>query len=235
MSKEAKNESISGSLELIVKKIKSLQKEGNLNDKDDKSLNELINAVGEIKTFFKGIRKLFIILLSLVALLIVLLFISVSYNNKLKNLNSELESLKMDSTMQKILDFKRVENKDSISTSYSYQVRNDEVVTYNDLLKQQDSLLNLMKKSVKLMDSLNLMNVRLRIKNSESEQKMKMIRENYGIEFQEFYKIKNKDTINYLSIEGKKIDSAFILLEKYRKNLHYDKDKDKWYIIEYKS
>ena len=226
MSKKAKNESISDSLNLIVKKVQSLQKKEEV--KDEKSLEVILKATEEVRTFFKGIRKLFLILTSLVVLLIVLLIISTSYNTKLENLNLELENQKIDSIIRTIMDIKRIQKNDStITTSYNYQVRGDKIVTYNELVEEKDSLRN-------TIDSLKLMRIKLKSKNSELDQKLKMIIDNYGIQFTEFYKIKNKDTINYLRLEGKKIDSALILLEHYRKNLTYDKEKNQWYIIENK-
>ncbi|ADF51644.1 hypothetical protein ZPR_1308 [Zunongwangia profunda SM-A87] len=196
--------------------------------KDEKSLETILKATEEVRTFFKGIRKIFLILLSLVVLLFVLLIISTTYNTKLENLNSELENQKIDSIIKTIMDIKRVQKNDStITTSYSYQVRGDKIVTYNELVNEKDSLRN-------TIDSLKLLRIKLKSKNSELDQKLKMIIDNYGIKFTEFYKIKNKDTINYLRLEGKKIDSALILLEHYRKNLSYDKEKNKWYIIENK-
>ncbi|WP_041578730.1 hypothetical protein [Zunongwangia profunda] len=226
MSKKAKNESISDSLNLIVKKVQTLKKSEEV--KDEKSLETILKATEEVRTFFKGIRKIFLILLSLVVLLFVLLIISTTYNTKLENLNSELENQKIDSIIKTIMDIKRVQKNDStITTSYSYQVRGDKIVTYNELVNEKDSLRN-------TIDSLKLLRIKLKSKNSELDQKLKMIIDNYGIKFTEFYKIKNKDTINYLRLEGKKIDSALILLEHYRKNLSYDKEKNKWYIIENK-
>lgn len=226
MSKKAKNESISDSLNLIVKKVQFLQKKEEV--KDEKSLEVILKATEEVRTFFKGIKKLFLILTSLVVLLIVLLIISTSYNTKLENINSELENQKIDSIIRTIMDIKRIQKNDStITTSYNYQVRGDKIVTYNELVEEKDSLRN-------TIDSLKLMRIKLKSKNSELDQKLKMIIDNYGIQFTEFYKIKNKDTINYLRLEGKKIDSALILLEHYRKNLTYDKEKNQWYIIENK-
>ncbi|AXP81253.1 hypothetical protein CJ739_2172 [Mariniflexile rhizosphaerae] len=253
MSKEAKNESISDSLNLIVKKIETLQKDETL--KDNKSLNEILETTIEIKTFFKGVKKIFHILFSLVVLLMILLIISTSYNIKLENVNSELENLKIDSTIQKILDIKRINQNDSITTSYSYQVRDDKIVTYNDLVNINDSLLSLMGESVKLRhevvnnnDSiLNLLkssyesnlnlyksNINLKSKNYELEKKLNLINENYGIDFSKSYKIKNDDTTTVFSLKGKKVDSAFILLNHYRKNLSYDKVNNEWHIIENK-
>src|SRR5690606_41285760 len=121
MSKKAKNESISDSLNLIVKKIKTLQKEEGV--KDLESLNQILEAIEEIKTFFKGIRKIFLILVSLIGLLIILLIIATSYNTKLQNANSELENQKTDSIIRKIMDIKKLESNDSITTSYNYQTR----------------------------------------------------------------------------------------------------------------
>lgn len=226
MSKKAKNKSISDSLNLIVKKVQTLKKSEEV--KDEKSLETILKATEEVRTFFKGIRKLFLILLSLVVLLFVLLIISTSYNNKLENLNTELENQKIDSIIRTIMDIKRVQKNDStITTSYSYQVRGDKIVTYNELVNEKGSLRN-------TIDSLKLLRIKLKSKNSELDQKLKMIIDNYGIKFTEFYKIKNNDTINYLRLEGKKIDSALILLEHYRENLSYDKEKNQWYIIENK-
>lgn len=226
MSKKAKNESISDSLNLIVKKVQTLKKSEEV--KDEKSLEAILKATEEFRAFFKGIRKLFLILLSLVLLLFFLLIISTSYNIKLENLNAELENQKIDSIIRTIMDIENVQKNDStITTSYSYLVRGDKIVTYNELISQKDSLRN-------TIDSLKLLKIKLKSKNSELDQKLEMIIDNYGIKFTEFYNVKNKDTVHYLSLEGKKIDSALILLEHYRKNLSYDTEKNQWYIIERK-
>ncbi len=247
MSKKAKNESISDSLNLIVKKVHSLQKKEEV--KDEKSLEVILKATEEVRTFFKGIRKLFLILTSLVILLITLLIISASYKAKLENANSELENQKIDSIIRKIMDIKRVQNNDStITTSYNYLVRGDKIVSYNDLVNKNDSMLNLMQNSLKLIhrvgnsnDSLlNLLessfksNINLKSKNSELEKKLNLIKENYDIDFSKSYKTKNNDTTTIFTLEGKKVDSAFILLKHFRKNLSYDKLNNVWHIRENK-
>lgn len=223
MSKKKKNDSISDSLNLIVKKVKTLQKNGDV--KDEKILNEILLTTEEVKKFFKGIRKVFIILISLIGLLIVILGISSSYIDKLEKTNSELENQKTDSIIRTIMDIKRIKTDSSSIRSYNYSVRGNKIVTYKELLGENDNLEN-------TIDSLEILKDNLKLKNHNNEKKLKLIKDNYGIEFSEFYKVKNKDTTNYFRMNAQKIDSALMLLQVYRKNLIYNNEKNEWYIKE---
>ena len=217
MSKKAMNESISDTLKFIIKKVKTLQNNGNT--KDNESLNEILENIKELQNFFKGIRKLFLILVTFILLLIVLLGISISYNNKLIDNINELENKKVDSILQTIMDIKVIKKNDSTTVrSYNYQVKGNEIITYNDLLKENDSLTETYQS--------------LKLKNQTLKNKLKLVETNYNVTFNEFYKIKNKDSIKYIRINGKNLDSALILLEHYRKNLFYDKNRKEWRIFE---
>jgi hypothetical protein len=225
MSKKNKNDSISDSLNLIVKKVKTLQENGDV--KTEKSLNEILLATEEVQKFFKGIQKIFIIIISFTCLLLVLLIISWSYNDKLESINSELENQRTDSIIRTIMNIKRIKTDSSSIRSYHYSVKGNKIVTYKELLVENDSLEN-------IIDSLEILKINIKSKNNNYEKKLKLIKDNYGVEFSEFYKVINKDTTNYIRMKGKKIDSAFMLLEAYRKNLIYNKEKNEWYIQENK-
>jgi hypothetical protein len=222
MSKKNQNRSISDVFKEIFKNLDSLKH--SKDEKDQNSLIELDNDIKELKQFFKGIRKLILILFSLLVISIILFVYTIYQNEKLRFLNSDLESKKIDSIIRTIMDIKEIETDSStIQTTYNYRTRNNEIITYNELAGENDSL----KSNV---DSITNLKRELNSKISTLEQKLNMAKENYGISFREFYRVENKDTINYIQITGKKVDSAFLLLSRYRDKLFYDKENDSWYI-----
>jgi hypothetical protein len=118
-------------------------------------------------------------------------------NNNLKNRMSNL--LWTDSIFNQIISVGI--NPVSKSKSISLQYRNGEIVKYNELSSEVDSL-----------------NQELRILKS----KLSLIQSNYSITF--------KDTNNGISIHADKIDSALLLLPYYRDKLSYDSQKKSWTI-----
>jgi hypothetical protein len=90
--------------------------------------------------------------------------------------------------------------------------RNNKIVSYNQLIKEKDSIENL-----KQVNSIKLQMLDI---------KLQMAKDVYGINF--------KETKSEISINSQKIDSALILLENYRKNIFYNNSTSKWEIIENK-
>lgn len=224
MSKKNQNRSISETFQLVLKKYNSL-KQGK-DGKELETINELENLTKELLKFFKGFRKILLIIFSLLLILIALFCFSIYKNVELTNINSELENQKVDSIMKTILDIKEIEV-DSVTTrtSYKYQKKGDKIVTYKNLLDENDSLQG-------RIDSLRILRIKQKSRISTLRQKLGMAKDNYGIDFREYYKVRNGDTTNYIEIRGKKVDSAMMLLEHYRKNLTYNKEEDLWYITE---
>lgn len=224
MSKKNRNRSISESFKLVLKKYDTL-KQGK-DGKELETINELEKLTKELLKFFKGFRKILLMMFSLLLILTALFCFSVYKNIELTNINSELENQKVDSIMKTILDIKETEV-DSVTTrtSYKYQKKGDKIVTYRNLLDDNDSL-------QEQIDSLRILRIKQKSQLSTLRQKLEMAKDNYGINFREYYRVRNGDTTNYIQIQGKKVDSAMMLLEHYRKNLTYNKDEDLWYITE---
>lgn len=224
MSKKNKNRSISETFQLILKKYNSL-KQGK-EERELEKINELENLTKELLIFFKGFRNILFIMISLLLILTGLFCFSVHKNAELTNINSELEYQKVDSIMKTILDIKGMEvDNVTAQTSYKYQMKGDKIVTYKNLTDENDSL-------QERIDILRIMRITQKTQISTLRRKLDMAKENYGIKFKEYFKVKNGDTTNYIEIHGTKVDSAFMLLEHYRNNLTYDEAKDLWYITE---
>lgn len=216
MEKNKKSESILNELLFVKNSINNILDETNDEKKEIAEIS--LKKIDEIIIFFKGIKKLFFILIITVLVLFVLIGISLIYSNKAKNINAEIEEIRTDSIANQILEVRREMKPDStFTTTYDYQTRNNKIVSYNQLVKENDSL-------DKLISKLNLKILMLEGKYDNSIQKIDMAKENYGINFKEF----NKNNANYISIESKKIDSALILLEVYRNKLRYNSESKNW-------
>ncbi|MEA1787717.1 hypothetical protein U1E44_16565 [Arenibacter sp. GZD96] len=222
MSKKNQNRSVSDIFKRISNNLDSLNSIES--EKDPKLKREIKEDINELKQFFKGIKKLMLIMFSLFIIAVVLLGYTMYQNEKLRFMNSDLESKKVDSIIKTIMDIKEIKtDSNTIRTTYNYKTRNNNIITYSELVNENDSL----KSSV---DSISILRSKLKSKISSLEQKLNLAKDNYVITFREFYRVKNKDTINYIQIISRKADSAFMLLNHYRDNLYYDKDEDVWYI-----
>lgn len=222
MSKKNQNRSISDIFKRISNNLDSLN---NIeNEKDAKLKNEIKDDIKELKQFFKGIRKLILIMFSLLIIAIVLFGYTMYQNEKLRFMNSDLESKKVDSIIKTIMDIKEIEtDSNTIRTTYNYRTRNNNIITYNELVSENDSLKN-------SLDSISILSLKLKLETSKLEKKLNLAKNNYGINFREYSRVENNDTINYIQIISREADSAFMLLNHYRDNLYYDKDKDTWFI-----
>lgn len=222
MSKKNQNRSVSDIFKRISKNLDSLNSIES--EKDPKLKNEIKEDVKELKQFFKGIRKLMLIMFSLFIIAIILFGYTMYQNDKLRYMNSDLESKKVDSIIKTIMNIKEIEtDSNTIRTTYNYRTRNNKIITYSELVDENDSLKN-------SVDSISVLRLKLKSKISTFEKKLKLAKNNYGITFKEYSRVKNKDTINYIQIISREADSAFMLLNHYRDNLYYDKDKDSWFI-----
>jgi hypothetical protein len=222
MRKREKSETIADKL-LFIKK--SFQIFGNENIEDKEELIKTSkHKIDELIYFFNGLRKLVYFLVIIVLVLLFLLMFSFFYVNEAKNISSEIEDVKTDTIANQILEVKRIMMPDStFQTSYNYQIRNNKIVSYNQLLKEIDSL-------EKLISSKNLKINTLENDIVTANAKIDLAQDQYGIRFWNETEIKQKKEIEYINVESKKVDSALILLEAYRKKLHYNKDSKKWEI-----
>lgn len=186
-------------------------------DDSEKHIEQLQN----IDKYISAQRKftkvvLFASLLISTALLFVLIKTGVS-NNELFNMNKNLIDKHYDSISDVILGVKKDVNKSINEVSkINYRVRKDEsIVTYPDLLRENDSL-----------DSVNY------IKDGRINQlkgHLSMIKGTYGVVVKETVKYKN-DSVRtiYREAVSPKIDSALILYDLYKNNLKYDKKSKSW-------
>ncbi|RVT79568.1 hypothetical protein EOD40_00185 [Flavobacterium sufflavum] len=222
MKKTEKSESIQNDFHLVKKNIELLYNE-NIENREE-ILNETSKRFNEIIKFFKGAKKLVQILFMLCFVLFTLVILSLIFNDKINHLNNEIDDIKTDTIANQILGVRRVMLPDSTySTTYDYRTRNNKVVSYNDLLQEIDSLNLINEKNESKIDSLEL---KLSLQNN----KVELAEKYYDIRFWRSSKVKKRDTIHYINIESKKIDSAFILLNVYRKNLFYNKNTNEWEI-----
>jgi len=221
--KKKNNESISDSIRIIKKHLEEI-KTSEINQNLD-SFKEIEYRLTEIKKFFKGVRKVMLILLSLSFFLVVLLIASLYYNNKLERVNYDFQNQKVDSLMTEILDIKTIYEEDSVlTTSYKYYLRNSKVLTYEDLSKESDSLRQ-------EYDSLSIQKMKIQNRLSSFNQKLKMAKRKYGLKFIEFSKIENGKNVDYIQMTSPKLDSALILLNEYRNQIFYDEESNNWYIV----
>jgi len=222
MSKKNQNRSISDIFKRISNNLDSLN--STENEKDPKLKNEIKEDLKELKQFFKGIRKLMLIMFSLFIIAIILFGYTMYQNDKLRYMNSDLESKKVDSIIKTIMNIKEIEtDSNTIRTTYNYRRRNNKIITYSELVNENDSLKN-------SVDSISILKQKLKSNISTFDKKLKLAKNSYGIDFREYSRVKDKDTINYIQIISPEADSAFILLNHYRDNLYYDKNEDIWYI-----
>lgn len=222
MKKTEKSESIANDFLFVKESLESLRNE-NIENREE-ILNETFKRFDEIIKFFKGIKRVFLILFIASIAFLTLFIASLIFNKQIAKLNSEIEDIKTDTIANQILGVRKVMLPDSsYTTTYDYRTRNNKVISYNDLLNEIDSL--------NIKNRLN----ELKINSLESEKlslndKLNLAKENYDIRFWESSKITKKDTTYYLNIESKKIDSALILLQVYRKKMFYNKETNAWEI-----
>lgn len=220
MKKTEKSESIANDFLFVKGSLESLRNE-NIENRDE-ILNETFKRFDEIIKFFKGIQRVFLILSTASIVFLTLFIASLIFNKQIAKLNTEIEDIKTDTIANQILGVRKIMLPDSTyTTTYNYETRNNKVLSYNDLLNEIDSL--------KIKNRLNEAKISsLESKSSSLNDKLNLAKEYYGIRFWESTKTTKKDTTYYINIESKKIDSALILLEVYRKNLIYNKESKGW-------
>jgi hypothetical protein len=222
MKKRESSESIAKELLFIKNSLQILSIENS--GKNKEILDQSIEKFDEVIKFFKGIKKVILVLLTLVLVFVFSLIISIIYKKQAKTLNYEIDDIRTDTIANQILEVRKVMLPDSTySTTYDYRTRNNKVISYNQLLKEIDSLkLKNISKDLKINS--------LKDDVSTSKNKIELAEEQYGIRFWNSYQIEKKKKIEYINIESKTIDSALILLEVYRNKLFYNKESKKWEI-----
>lgn len=222
MKKTEKSEPIANDFLFVKKSLESLRNEEIENREE--VLNETLKRFDEICKFLSGTRKLFLILFTASIVFLTLFIASLIFNKQIANLNTEIDDIKTDTIANQILGVRKVMLPDStFTTTYDYRTRKNKVISYNDLLNEIDSL--------NLVNRLNEGKIKsLESTKSSLNDKLDLAKENYGIRFWDSSKITKKDTTYYINIESKKIDSALILLQVYRKNLFYNEESKGWEI-----
>ena len=222
MKKEKKSESIADQLLFIKDSFKVLSDENSENKAE--ILEKSIKKVDEIIKFFNGVRKILLFLLITSTVLLILLFISLYFIDKATTITTEIEDIKTDTIANQILEVKKVMMSDStFQTSYTYQTKNNKIVSYNQLLREIDSL-------EKILISKDLKINSLENELSTSKNKIDLAQEHYGIRFWKTYQFEKKEKVEYINIQSKKIDSALMLLDVYRDRLFFNKETKKWEI-----
>lgn len=220
--KKKNNPSISDSIKLIKNRVHQIREDSK--DVNISYFDEIDYNLNEINKFIKGIKKLIQILFAISLFSVILFIISLYYNQKLQKLNSDLSGKKVDSLMTEILEIKTIEHGDTITTSYDYQTRNGEVITYNELVKQSDSLIT-------VFDSISKETINYKLQLFDLRQKLKLAENNYGIKFKNLSKTEKGKKVNYIQMTAPKIDSGFMLLKEFHDRIYYDKDKNQWFVI----
>lgn len=213
MKKSKNNDSIIQNLFFIKEGL--IEIKNNDNKIDFEKLETYIKTVNLIIIAFKGVRRLFLILFAVIVVLVGYIVISLEYNSEVVDFNAEIENLKNDSLVRKILEIKEVKKGDSITTGYNYILKNDKLVTYNMLLRENDSLSSKNDSIKNILDELIK-------KNKNLKSKLNLVFDNYPIKIIE--------TDKYITIESKQIDSSMILLKAYRHKMYFDNSKNHWII-----
>lgn len=213
MKKSKNNDSIIQNLFFIKEGL--IEIKNNDNKIDFEKLETYIKTVNLIIIAFKGVRRLFLILFAVIVVLVGYIVISLEYNSEVVDFNAEIENLKNDSLVRKILEIKEVKKGDSITTSYNYILKNDKLVTYNMLLRENDSLSSKNDSIKNILDELIK-------KNKNLKSKLNLVFDNYPIKIIE--------TDKYITIESKQIDSSMFLLKAYRHKMYFDNSKNHWII-----
>lgn len=122
-------------------------------------------------------------------------------------------------------NFQLIQGDSNVSVEAVVKDYNKLINKVSNIVKEHNDLVN---KYYKVSES----NYKLIEENRRLEKVLSMIKEHYDIE----YSIQNNtDSITIRLIPSAKIDSALLLLPKYRDKLHYDASSGKWvvtYIVE---
>ena len=215
---EKSNKSFTESLSHLKVFLQSINKKEISEDDIKLSLAEIDN----LKTVRDGVKKLLIVLFAFVFCLIIILIITLSYNEKLNNFQNDIESIKDDSLVVSILDKKKKKIGDSITTTYDYYTEKGKPVKYRTLKKENDSLINIiMTKNNQEISALTSQK-EIENENANLRKKLNLVYKNYPIKF--------KETEDKITIESKEVDSAMVLLKEFRHKMKYNKETDTWKI-----
>lgn len=235
-----KDRNINESLFFIKKGLQSLKGQNTLSEE---KIDNYIKEIENLHTLFKGLKRLLLLLFSALLLgIIIIIFLSL-YNRKINSIDTQINNLKNDSLIFELLEIKKTDEGDSISTTYNYLTKDGKVVSYQTLSKENDSLLRVLvdetKKSKKdtekmlefsqdkqatSQELINKNNELIKIieKNNILEAKLELVQKKYPIKFS----IKD----DYISIESKQLDSSMILLQYFRDRITYDSKNNVWKI-----
>lgn len=212
--------------EYTQKSIEDISKLITKHDDHDKHIEQLQN----IDKYINAQRKftkvvLFASILISTALLFVLIKTGVS-NDELFNMNKNLIDKQYDSISDVILGVKKDVSKSIKETSkINYRVRQDEsIVTYHDLLKENDSLFSkiLDDRTKYFSDSLKCLNKDVTIRRLKSD--IELITNNYPIKIKKWEDSKSLHT----KVVSPRLDSALILYNLMKNRLEYNKKKNEW-------
>lgn len=223
MSKRKKDELIGDSLTFIERTLKSLK--DTISKKERESIEESIQKTQDIRQFISGTKRVLTILGVIVLLLISTQVMSLYYIDELKTTNAELETQQIDSIINQILEIKTIDTDSTILTTYDYRTRDGKIVSYRQLSIEKDSLAN------------EYLTLSKELKDTERENyildaKLKFLQEKYDLDLNTTLKDLDNGTIQYIfSANSKRIDSALILLNRYRDYLYYDDESKAWYIL----
>ncbi len=216
MARINKNKSFNDYWEDIDKNIKLLESDGD--EHVASAASRIKNDISELKKAIKGIQVL-ILWLAILSVIFAVFFLLLSNNNRfLKNLISSEFELRKDSVLG------LTEN-----DSFTYRITDKgKIISYSDLLAENDSL---ELENIKIKSDLAICNMELKFAKSDSDYNKAKIN---NLEKQnETYKTGNgseKSGIVLSDEDAKKIDSAFVLLNVFRKQMTYDPKTKTWSI-----
>ncbi|WP_025125677.1 hypothetical protein [Myroides odoratimimus] len=172
----------------------------------EKSFNQLNRTFNRLLDF---------LLIIIIVSLCVFTYVEYFLNRKIDHVTEEFKISQFDSIKEVILPisdkFDSVSNKDIPTITYRTR-DNGSVVTYNDLIRRNDSL----------QDIINELNIELKKK----EMALSLAKENYGIS----YRFKDSKDSYSVKIIAPKIDSTFVLYDIFRHRLFFDEATNYWYV-----
>lgn len=174
--------------------------------------------VKELKTALVGI-KLTLILLSAITLTSLLVAGITLTNSKFRGYFYDDNTVVKDSLL----------NLDDKNTTIEYQTKRGKMITYNDLVKENDTLL---KKYLQFQTEIKLFKSELELCNFElkdAQNNLRLYKKNSN-EYEGMVRDRQIDDIKNLVNNSKKIDSGKILLETFRKSMKYDPKTKSWNI-----
>lgn len=211
------NKTIYQSLSLIKDRLVLLKDEPIKVSKAE--IDQSITDINQIFKMLKGLKNLFLILISLLIVLLLYFGYTEYYREEVRIFNNKIDRFKQDSLIKEILDIKIDTIDDKITTEYFYRKKGEKVIKYSDLISRNDSLTNELLRNKNEKDSII---TSLSEKLGDTQIKIRLLEGNYPIKF--------KETEKDITIYSPELDSALILLKHYRHKMKFNEESKVWII-----